>query len=107
MQSLVGRIADNPLAHAKPRAIIAAMNFPLFVALLGSASAVLAADPIALFNGKDLSNWQAKAQQGKGANKWVIGEPRLASKSDQLDVTGPEGAMVNLATQRVRSAISA
>jgi hypothetical protein len=96
-------IADNPLAHAMRRAIVATMNFPLFVALLGSASAVLAADPITLFNGKDLSNWQAKAQQGKGANRWVAGEPRLAAKTDQLDVTGPEGAMVNLATKENQS----
>lgn len=58
-----------------------------------------AVEPVSLFNGKDLSNWQAKAEPNKGSNKWTVGQPRLAAKADQLDVTGPEGAMVNLATK--------
>jgi hypothetical protein len=58
-----------------------------------------ASEPVSLFNGKDLANWQAKADKDHGANKWTVGEPRLAANNALLDVTGPEGAMVNLATK--------
>ena len=73
------------------------MKLFFLAAVIGSAGIVLAAEPISLFNGKDLSNWQIKAQKAKGANKWSVGEPRLAATPTQLDVTGPEGAIVNLA----------
>lgn len=68
-------------------------------AMICSLSLLQAGEPVCLFNGKDLSNWQAKAQKNQGSNKWTVGEPRLASNTSQLDVTGPEGAMVNLATK--------
>lgn len=71
----------------------------LLAIMLSSIAPLQAAEPIPLFNGKDLSNWQTKAKKNKGANRWMVGEPRLAADTRRLDVTGPEGAMVNLATK--------
>ena len=71
----------------------------LVLMVLGCGGAACAAEPVSLFNGKDLSNWQARAQQDKGTNKWTVGQPRLAANTAMLDVTGPEGAMVNLAAK--------
>ena len=67
--------------------------------LCGLATLLAATEPVPLFNGKDLSNWQIKAKKDKGTNKWTVGEPRLAADPRLLDVTSPEGAMVNLATK--------
>lgn len=64
-----------------------------------SAMAALGAEPVSLFNGKDLTNWQTKTEAAKGTNKWTVGQPRLAADTTQLDVTSPEGAMVNLAAR--------
>lgn len=69
------------------------------VALLVGVAAALGGEPVSLFNGKDLTNWQTKTDSTKGTNKWTVGQPRLAAQPGQLDVTSPEGAMVNLATQ--------
>jgi len=67
--------------------------------LCGLTTLLAAAEPVTLFNGKDLSNWQIKAKKDKGTNKWTVGEPRLAADTRLLDVTSPEGAMVNLAAK--------
>ncbi|MFZ4596280.1 MAG: 3-keto-disaccharide hydrolase [Verrucomicrobiaceae bacterium] len=72
--------------------------FLLAIMLCGPAL-LHAAEPVTLFNGKDLSNWQIKAKKDKGMNKWMVGEPRLAADTKLLDVTSPEGAMVNLAAK--------
>lgn len=67
--------------------------------LCGLASLCAAGEPVLLFNGKDLANWQIKAEKDRGSNKWTVGEPRLAANAKLLDVTSPDGAMVNLATK--------
>lgn len=69
------------------------------LAALVLASVAWGGEPVSLFNGKDLTNWQTKSSVAKGSNKWTVGQPRLAANPSQLDVTSPEGAMVNLATQ--------
>lgn len=74
------------------------MNVVLLAALIGSTALALGGEPVALFNGKDLANWQSKAENGKGSCKWTVGEPRLTATLGQLELSGPEGAMVNLAT---------
>lgn len=75
------------------------MKRSLLIALLGAAGLSSAGEPVPLFNGKDLAGWQTRADKSKGSNKWTVGQPRLAANTSLLDVTGPEGAMVNLATK--------
>ena len=75
------------------------MRYALIAALVGILSLVIAGEPVLLFNGKDLSNWHAKAEPKMGTNKWTVGSPRLAADTSKLDITGPEGAMVNLAAK--------
>ena len=75
------------------------MRYALIAALIGISSHVTAGEPVTLFNGNDLSNWHAKAEPKKGTNKWVVGSPRLAADTSKLDITGPEGAMVNMAAK--------
>ena len=74
------------------------MAMKLILTLAAISSAALAADPVSLFNGKDLSNWEAKA--GKSESKWAVGEPKTsAEKPELLTITGTAGAMVNLAAK--------
>lgn len=64
--------------------------------LLLIVSSAFAAEPVPLFNGTDLAQWEAKP--GKGKNLWVVGEPSVPSGVPrQLDVSGTRGAMVNMA----------
>lgn len=80
-------------------AFISGMRTFLLAAVLGTAAMLHGGEPVSLFNGKDLTGWQTKTDGTKGSNKWTVGAPRLAADQAQLDVTAPEGAMVNLAIQ--------
>lgn len=64
--------------------------------LIACASSALAAGPVALFNGTDLSQWETKPEKGKSL--WAVGQPAVSKDHpEQLVVSGPGGTMVNLA----------
>lgn len=64
--------------------------------LLLIVSSAFAAEPVSLFNGTDLAQWETKP--GKGKNLWVVGEPTVSKEhAEQLTVSGSTGALVNLA----------
>jgi hypothetical protein len=65
-------------------------------ALLAMVSSALAAEPVALFNGNDLAQWETRP--GTGKSLWVVGEPAVSKEHpEQLIANGTRGAMVNLA----------
>jgi hypothetical protein len=59
-----------------------------------------ASDAVMLFNGKDLSNWIAKAD-GSQTSKWTVGVPAIAPDNPKLLVSKPgtDTAMINLARE--------
>lgn len=64
--------------------------------LLAVVSSAVAAEPNSIFNGSDLTQWEAKP--GNGKNLWVVGEPAVSKEHpEQLVVSGTSGALVNLA----------
>jgi hypothetical protein len=73
-----------------------------FLTLLSLSTFTLAAEPVALINGKDLSNWDFKTKPGK--NLWTVGEPKLDSANPKLlTVTGAGTAIVNVAANHKES----
>jgi hypothetical protein len=71
----------------------------LFI-LLATSTLTFAAEPVSLFNGKDLSNWSFKP--GKGTPKWEVAaakvdeaNPKLLAKAEG----GAEASLVNFATK--------
>jgi len=53
-------------------------------------------DAVLAFNGRDLSEWQAKGDSGK-ANKWTIGKARVSSSDPkQLEKVEGVGELINL-----------
>jgi hypothetical protein len=70
--------------------------------LLALVSSTVAAEPISLFNGTDLSQWQTRPS--KGTNLWVVGTPSIAKeRPQQLVANGTGGALVNLAVNHLDS----
>lgn len=70
----------------------------LFI-LLAMSTLVFAAEPVSLFNGKDLSNWSFKS--GKGTPKWEVAaakvdeaNPKLLAKADGSSAAPTVGGLV-------------
>jgi len=56
-----------------------------------------------LFNGKDLSNWQTRAE-GKGKDCWTVGKPGLdPANPKNLTVSAGGEAMINVVTAHAQS----
>lgn len=53
--------------------------------------AALAADPVVVFDGTNLDQWQVKEKTNSGANKWVVGEPKVEGDAKGFTVA-EEGA---------------
>jgi hypothetical protein len=57
-------------------------------------------DAVLLFNGKDLNDWQVKAESGKG--KWEVGTAKMSAENPKMLVNvnkGGTGEMINLAAK--------
>jgi len=55
-------------------------------------------DPVLLFNGKDLDDWQVKGESQK--SKWVVGTAKMSPDDPKLLVNdGGQGEMINLASK--------
>jgi hypothetical protein len=74
------------------------------ILLAGTSSIALAAEPVSLFNGKDLENWSYKP--GKGSPKWAVGQVKLKPEDPKQLVEFGKGfgsggllCMFNLATK--------
>ncbi|MEN6333429.1 MAG: DUF1080 domain-containing protein [Phycisphaerales bacterium] len=53
-------------------------------------------DAVPVFNGKDLSEWQAKGDSGK-ANKWAVGKAKVSSSDPKmLEKVEGSGELINL-----------
>ena len=67
-------------------------------ALIFTSTAAIAADPVTVFDGTNLDEWEVK-KRNKGENKWVVGDPKVEGDSKSFTVenagAGKGKAMIN------------
>ncbi|HSJ03077.1 MAG: DUF1080 domain-containing protein [Verrucomicrobium sp.] len=96
---------STPVSSSSSSTFVSRLTVALGLGLgLGCACLSQAAEPVKVFNGKDLSGWDTK--QGKGTSKWTVGEPSVDPADPKLLRAGGSGlgsgnsfALVNLAAK--------